>query len=104
MAKIQMDYQEMQAVAGDISKQADLANQVISTLDSSVKELLASWAGSSKEAFEMLYQLFHKELELVPALLTQSSQALLQTAATIAQAEQEAAATITATVTGNDAA
>jgi WXG100 family type VII secretion target len=102
MAKIQMDYQEMQTVAGDIKNQAEQANQVIVTLDNEVKQLIPTWSGASKEAFETLYLLFHKELERVPLMLAQVSQALLQTAATMAQAEQAAGAAVTATITTND--
>jgi WXG100 family type VII secretion target len=99
---IRLSYEDMRAVATDVVHQAEQARQVIDILERDVARLLPTWAGASKEAFETMFNLWRKELVLVPEMLDQVGLALRQTADRIQQAEQESVTDMAATVTADD--
>ena len=102
MGKIRMNYEEMRAAAGDIRTQAQRARDVVAELEGDVRRLLPTWEGASKDAFQSVYALCQSELERVPQMLDQVSQALARTADRIEQAEQQAGSDMQSTVTADE--
>jgi WXG100 family type VII secretion target len=100
--EIRISYTEMRAVAGDISTQAEQSRNVIQALENDVGRLLPTWEGASKDAFQLTFAGFKKELVKVPEMLEQVSLALRNTADRIELAEQQASGDITATITADN--
>jgi len=104
MGVINLNYQQMRAVANDIRAQAEQAHNVIASLQRGVNRLMPTWEGASQVAFQSAYQICQKDLDRVPLMLEQISQTLTQIAAQIEQAEQQVQTSIHTTITADDAA
>ncbi len=98
MSQIRLNYDEMTAVAADISGCADKARAAIHAIEQAAGELTPLWQGKARAAFDPAFAACLKEVSHVPLMLDQIGAALHGTARTIRQAEQRARDGIETTV------
>lgn len=103
MSQIRLNYDEMTAVAVDISGCADEARTAIRAIEQAVGELTPLWQGKARAAFDPAFAACLKEMSHVPLMLDQIGAALHGTARTIRLAEQRARDGIEATVAADTA-
>jgi WXG100 family type VII secretion target len=90
MSQIRLNYDEMSAVAVDISGCAEEARTAIHAIERAVGELTPLWQGKARAAFDPAYAACLRDMSHVPLMLDQISTALHGTARTIRLAEQRA--------------
>ncbi len=88
MSQIRLNYDEMTAVAVDISGCADEARAAIYAIECAARALTPLWQGKARTAFDPAYSACLRDISHVPFMLDQISSALHGTARTIRLAEE----------------
>lgn len=89
--QIRMTPEKMRERAASYSQQGDNVEEVITTMDNLLNELLNEWEGAASEAYEAKYQELKPSFVKMRELIQEISEALIKTADIVEQTDSDIA-------------
>ena len=89
--QIRMTPEKMRERAASYSQQGDNVEEVITTMDNLLNELLNEWEGAASEAYEAKYQDLKPSFGKMRELIQEISEALIKTADIVEQTDSDIA-------------
>jgi len=98
--QVRADYDQLQSVAGKFSSEASQINQILNTLKNQADGLQGNWVGKGFQQFQQeMEQNIYPGFQKLANALSSASDVTQKCAQTFQQAEQDAKAKVTITIT-----
>ncbi|MFZ6026122.1 MAG: WXG100 family type VII secretion target [Chloroflexota bacterium] len=102
MSYLNINYDEVRAVAKEFENQSETSDQIVGNVGSQGEQLMTNWEGHAQKTFILQLESCERRMKKVPGMLMQIAGALRYAADKIEEAEREAERAMRESMNAND--